>query len=149
MPLGSVATRRNARSRPSCKASSARTLTASSPTAAASRGSDSTATDTLSGRATIACFGSCQRRKVEPMTNTARRPSHREYLIAPGGHIERFLEHHPVCRARIGRFPCKYCHTEHRNWWLMSPADYDGHIVILCGRCEYTTLYLEAPEGTQ
>jgi hypothetical protein len=35
---------------------------------------------------------------------------------------------------------CKYCYSTHRDWWQMRPEDYGGEDVVLCGRCEHTTL---------
>jgi hypothetical protein len=68
------------------------------------------------------------------MTERARHPTHKMTLYERGGRITVF-EQSPIGREP-GTFYCKYCYTTHRNWWRMP----DEPPVILCGRCEYTSL---------
>jgi hypothetical protein len=46
----------------------------------------------------------------------------------------------PIGKLDGARGYCKYCYTEHRNWWLMDQRDYGtkGLTIVLCGKCEYT-----------
>ena len=59
-------------------------------------------------------------------------------LREPGGRITVF-EEKPAGREP-GTFYCKYCYTTHRNWWRMPASAYGDEPIILCGRCEHTSL---------
>jgi hypothetical protein len=67
-------------------------------------------------------------------------PSHKQTTFYPDG-TEETLVTTPVKKIEGGTAYCKYCYQTHRNWWLMDQRDYDveGHTIILCGQCEYTS----------
>jgi hypothetical protein len=45
----------------------------------------------------------------------------------------------PIKRLRFEGW-CKYCHTTHRDWWQMKEADYGRADIVLCGKCEHTSI---------
>ncbi len=66
-------------------------------------------------------------------------PSHRPTLTLPWGRPQVIGECFPKGRSKRRGY-CKYCYSTHREWWHMRRDDYGGEDVLLCGRCEHTTL---------
>jgi hypothetical protein len=75
-------------------------------------------------------------------------PTHQELMWHPGhDHPEITGEWVPIQRWNGGIEYCRYCYTEHADWWLMDNRDYysslfvaieEQYPVILCGRCRHT-----------
>ena len=64
-------------------------------------------------------------------------PTHKTTAYIPGKGTVLVHEAIPTGKAS-GEFHCKYCYSDHREWWQMDVAEY-GCDVLLCGRCEHTT----------
>lgn len=75
-----------------------------------------------------------ERRKAHPGW-----PSHKPTMFHPGGRVE---VHETMPTGKIKHHgACKYCHSAHDNWWAMDPREnMDGEPLLLCGRCEHTSL---------
>ena len=67
-------------------------------------------------------------------------PVHRTVAHFPNGARAVIAEAFPVGKL-AETFACKYCSTEHANWWLMDQDDYqyEDVTIILCGLCEHTS----------
>jgi hypothetical protein len=69
-------------------------------------------------------------------------PTHRVSMVYPNGHTELICESVPISKwGKIGY--CKYCYSNHCDWWLMDDLDFDppeGEVTLLCGRCEHASL---------
>lgn len=66
-------------------------------------------------------------------------PSHKPALYEPGGRVTVF-ETMPVGKAKLRGY-CKYCYTTHTDWWEMDSREaIDGEPMLLCGKCEHTSL---------
>jgi hypothetical protein len=71
-------------------------------------------------------------------------PSHKTETYMPGVGTD-MHETMPVGRTKGYRAYCKYCYTVHSNWWAMDALEaIAGTPVLLCGRCEYTSLREES-----
>lgn len=72
-------------------------------------------------------------------------PTHKTYLHTPDGETHLLFETVPVKQLRKRHY-CKYCYTDHKNWWLMDPKDYnspncpESSEAILCGNCEHVSM---------
>jgi hypothetical protein len=67
-------------------------------------------------------------------------PTHRTEVSGPPDYVPRVTsEVFPTARLS-GRWSCKYCYRTHRDWWQMPPEQYGGEDVILCGKCEHTSV---------
>jgi hypothetical protein len=77
---------------------------------------------------------------LERRRNHPKWPSHKTTFEPPHGRTQVF-EIMPIGKAKHRGY-CKYCYATHSNWWAMDPreASIDGDPMLLCGRCEYTSL---------
>jgi len=66
-------------------------------------------------------------------------PTHRCELVEPGGRRTVVSECVPVKKLGITGY-CKYCYTTHRDWWQMKQEDYGRDDIVLCGKCEHTSM---------
>jgi hypothetical protein len=66
-------------------------------------------------------------------------PTHRTIFYPPRQPPVLISETVPIGRWK-GTYYCKYCYSEHDEWWEMDEADYACHGIILCGRCEHTSM---------
>jgi hypothetical protein len=72
------------------------------------------------------------------MAQAKREPAHRPYVQYPDGRRE-YVVTYPVGELHT-RLYCKYCYTTHTDWYLMPKDQYGDNAVVLCGKCEYTSL---------
>jgi hypothetical protein len=80
-----------------------------------------------------------QRESAERRIAHPNWPSHKPTLYKPDGRVIIF-ETMPIGKAKHRGY-CKYCYTTHRDWWTMDPREsLDGDQMLLCGRCEHTSL---------
>ena len=70
------------------------------------------------------------------MRNT---PSHKPTIHLPDGSVRVIVENQPISECKES-FRCKYCYTIHDDWWNMDPVEYGEDGVILCGKCEHTSM---------
>lgn len=72
-------------------------------------------------------------------------PTHKQTMMTPDGILHLMSECVPIKRLDIKKY-CKYCFSDHSNWWLMDDNDYnlplfdDKRTIILCGDCEHTSV---------
>jgi hypothetical protein len=72
-------------------------------------------------------------------------PVHRCTLYLPGGKAVWVGETRPLGKLTRFNAYCKYCFRQHASWWLMDWQDYfdeppTDDRMLLCGRCEHTSL---------